>query len=44
LCRQLPGPDDVEVNLLLAVWVFLLILGLSAAVIAAYLLPPEEDR
>jgi hypothetical protein len=36
--------DDVEVNLLLAVWVFLLVLGMSAAVIGAYLLPPEETE
>jgi hypothetical protein len=35
--------DDVGVNLLLAVWVFLLVLGMSAAVIGAYLLPPEDS-
>ena len=38
----MPRLDDVEVNIVLAVWVFLLILGMSAAVIGAYLLPPEE--
>lgn len=33
------------VNLLLAVWVFALVIGMSAAVIGAYLLPPEDaDR
>lgn len=29
-------------NLVLAVWVFALVVGMSAAVIAAYLLPPED--
>jgi hypothetical protein len=36
--------DDVEANLLLTVWVFLLVLGASAAVIGAYLLRPEEPE
>jgi hypothetical protein len=34
--------DDVCVNLLLAVWVFALVVLMSAAVIGAYLLPPED--
>ena len=33
------------VNLFLAVWVFALVIGMSAAAIGAYLLPPEDaDR
>jgi hypothetical protein len=30
------------VNLLLSVWVFGLLVAMSAAVVAAYLLPPED--
>jgi hypothetical protein len=39
-----PALDEVEVNFLLAAWVFLLLLGMSAAVIGAYPLPPEETE
>ena len=38
-----PRADDVGVNLLLAVWLFALLVGMSAAVLGAYLLPPEES-
>jgi hypothetical protein len=34
--------DHVGVNLLLALWVFALVVAMSAAVIGAYLLPPED--
>jgi hypothetical protein len=35
--------DDDGVNLLLSVRVFALVVAMSAAVIAAYLLPPEDS-
>jgi len=43
IAQPSPPADDVGVHLLLTVWVFALLVAMTAAVIGAYLLPPEED-
>ena len=43
IAQPSPRADDVGMHLLVTVWVFALLVAMSAAVIGAYLLPPEED-